>query len=179
MILINMRDKKAVVEMSLSLVIYLIIGFVVLGLVIAYVVNMFDNAPEVPDMQKERLDAICGCSDNFCIDPQPGISIEKGSKEAVYFKVRGFDTPIECNAGKLEQEGNCGFSYVVKDSNEGIQEGISLAGAGFIAKDGKSDCQAYSLNVEGSVPNGEYYVRTYLYKGTDSEISRTIVVTVK
>jgi len=174
-----MRDKKAVIEMSLSLVIYLIIGFIVLGLVIAYVTNMFVKAPEVPNMEKEKLDAICGCNDDFCIDPQPGITIEKGGKEAVYLKVRAFDTPIECNAGKLEQEGTCGFSYVVKNSNEGIQDGISFSGAGFIAKDGNSDCQAYSLNVDGSVPIGEYYIRTYLYQGTDNEISKTIVLNVK
>lgn len=174
-----MNNKKAVLGMSLSLVIYLIIGMVVLGLVIAYVTSMFSNAPEIPSMDKEKLESICNCADNLCVDPQPSMSVQKDDAGSLYLNVRAFDTPIDCGAGKLGQSGNCGFSYEVKNVDDAIESGITLVGPGFSAKDGGNDCQVYSLEVDGQVPIGNYYIKTFLYQGTNNEESKTITLTVE
>lgn len=175
----TMNNKKGVIEMSLTLVIYLIIGFVVLGLVIGYVVTMFGNAPEIPNMDSDKLNEVCECSGNFCVDPKNGLSILKGEQENIYFKVRATDTPIECGAGTLEQDSSCGVSYSVKNGDGTDESGIAFKGAGFNAKDGESDCQVYSLEVDGSVPLGDYYIRTYIYQGTANEESNTITIKVE
>lgn len=173
-----MKNKNAAMEMSFSAVIYIIIGMVVLGLVIGYVTNMFSNTPDIPEKDSRLLNEVCDCNDNLCLLPKEDINIKKGEKENIYIKARGFDSEIDCKSGYLEN-GVCEVSYMITDETGTETEDIKLKGPGFLAKDGKSDCQTYNVEVEGSVPIGTYYMRIYLYKDSSYEKSQTLTLNVE
>lgn len=175
-------NKKGAVEMSLNLIIMLIIGMVVLGLVIGFVNSLVNKGTEgfdkqIGDNEALKLEKVRSSSENLAVEPNPSISVKKGSKTNIFMKVRAYGPePIECNPGLLE---SCGVKYTVVGEDGTNAEGkLTLSGPGFDAKDGSEDSQMYTLKPSADADIGTYYVTVKLYEGEDFETSKTLTITV-
>jgi len=154
-------NKKGAIEMSLNLIIMLIIGMVVLGLVIGFVNSLVSKGTEsfdkqLGDNEKLKLDKIKSCPDVFCIDPNPSISIKKGSKINIFIKIRNVgDTELNIGAGDGTLELISGSITSEDAASNGI---FILSGPGFQTPAGEETAQMYTLKVDSTTPLGTYYV---------------------
>jgi hypothetical protein len=175
--------KKGAVEMSLNLIIMLIIGMVVLGLVIGFVNSLVNKGTEgfdkqIGDNEALKLEKVRSSSENLAVEPNPSISVKKGSKTNIFVKIRGYAEEIECNPGNLD---TCSlFIYEVIDSEGNDATGdLVLSGPGFTASQGSEDAKMYTLSTGEASVIGTYYLTLKLYPEDDvNELAKTLTVTV-
>jgi len=156
------KSKKGAVEMSISLIIMLIIGMVVLGLIIGFVNSLVSKGTsnfdkQLGDNEKLKLDKIKNCPDVFCIDPNPSITVKKGSKTNIFMKIRNVGT------GELTIDAGDGTSSLIQgevSADDSANTGIFIvSGPGFSAMSaGAESSKMYTLKVDPLTPLGTYYV---------------------
>lgn len=178
-------NKRGAVEMSLNLIIMLIIGMVVLGLVIGFVNSLVNKGTEgfdkqIGDNEALKLEKVRSSSENLAVEPNPSLSVKKGSKTNIFVKVRAYADEIACTPGDLAEKCNGVVTYEVLNSDgEVSQADLVLTGPGFKASQGGEDSQMYTLKTGDSAVLGTYYMILKLYPGDDvNEMSKTLTVTV-
>jgi len=185
--MVNLKQKKGAVELSLNLIIMLIIGMVVLGLVIGFVNSLVNQGTQsfetqLGDNEKLKLEEVARCSDNLCMIPDPSIRVLKGGKQNVFIKVRAFAGDIggDC-PGNIRDCTGLGYSIKANDATStGDADTITLSGPGFNIKNGKDEAQMYTLNVADEVSVGTYYLTMRLYDGdSENEVTKTITLEVE
>lgn len=179
------NSRKGAVELSLNLIIMLIIGLVVMGLVIGFVTNLIGNAQgqfitELDSQDEATLAEVQNCGDNLCVLPAPSIRVEQGGEAKVFFAVKAVAENISTNPGPLNAQGDSEdpeslITYNVFDAsgeagvdNDNSYNGeITISGPGFSANEGAIDSKMYTMQVDSSLPTGNYFI-IFRYYDADS-----------
>lgn len=181
--MVNLKQKKGAVELSLNLIIMLIIGMVVLGLIIGFVSQLvskgtagFDS--QLGDNEKLKLQDIeDNCPDNLCINPSPSITVKKGQKENVYIKLRAVTKNITLEPGSLTSGSAGDLVFELKDSDGEKATGVTLAGPGFDLKSGEEEAKMYTLRADGAEV-GTYYLKL-LSERDEDDYTDSVTVTLE
>jgi len=180
--MVNNKNKKAGMELSLNLIIMLVIGLVVLGLVIGFVTGFLGDAEKkfnIGEDDKNQLDQVKNEDGNFVVTPRT-LAVKKGDKapSKLFAKVRNSgDSSLSLEGledGALTESSTLSVSLSGgKGAGTEITD-LKLYMPPFSLEPGQEDAYPIEVEAGSTVKTGTYYAKLIL-KISDSEKFTQIV----
>ena len=161
--ILNNQNKKGAVELSLSLIVMLVVGLVVLALIINFVTGFFSsvNIPVPGEDDKDKLEQTLNLGGNFEF-LEENIEIEKDeSLNKLYLKIQNpTENILEFSGGGSPLSDTTILKVDISSGPYvGTPSGIDVFSQPFNIEAGKKDSIVIYVRADGTTKIGQYYLK--------------------